>query len=215
MRWSEQAWHSIETVYKKILELPFLCELLEGSLPSEKFYCYLRQDAIYLSTYGKLLAVIASRLDNPAHRESFLRFSIDTITVELALHATYLKEAPYSPDQGPSPVTTLYTGYLSTQILCNPIEVALAAALPCFWIYQKVGEHLVSQQNKSLNPYKAWIDTYSGEDFARSVENAIRICDGAAEKSTKKEAMTQAFQYASKMEWMFWNSAYHMETWPV
>jgi len=215
MRWSEQTWNSIEPIYNQILALPFLTELMNGSLPREKFYFYLQQDTIYLSTYGKLLAGIAVRLDHPGQREAFLRFSVDCITVEMALHSTFLKEAPVSMDPEPSPSCLLYTGFLSTQILCNPVEISLAAALPCFWIYQKVGDYLISHQHQGSNPYQAWIDTYSGEEFARSVEIAIRICDEVADKSTSQQKMTKAFQVASKMEWIFWDSAYRLETWPV
>ena len=47
------------------------------------------------------------------------------------------------------------------------------------------------------------------------VEKAIAICDQIAEKSNLKVEMTEAFTYASKMEWMFWDSAYRLEKWPV
>jgi Putative transcription activator len=215
MKWSEQAWKSIEPVFNRIAELPFLKELIDGSLPAEKFYFYLRQDAIYLSEYGKVLAGIAMRLENPQYRDAFLHFSADTIAVESALHEFYLQSAPATNYQGPSPSCLLYTGFLSKQWICYPIETALAAVLPCFWIYQKVGDYIVSHQRPGHNPYQAWIDTYGSEDFARTVDKAIAICDETAENSTLKAEMTEAFAYAAKMEWMFWDSAYRLEEWPV
>ena len=215
MKWSEQAWRDTEPVYRKILELPFLHELMDGSLPREKFYFFLQQDAIYLSEYGKILAGIASRLENPRYREAFLHFAGDTIAVESALHASYLKDAPHASYEGASPSCLLYTGFLSKQLLCYPIETVLASVLPCFWIYEKVGDHIVRHQTKGNNPYQAWIDTYGSMEFVLAVEKAIAICDEAAENSSLKAEMTEAFLYASRMEWMFWNSAYRMETWPV
>jgi len=204
-----------EPLYSKVLELPFLHELMNGSLPREKFYFYLQQDAIYLSEYGKVLAGIASRLPNPRHREAFLNFAGDTIMVESVLHESYLKDAPQVSYSGSSPACLLYTGFLSKQLLCYPIETALAAVLPCFWIYQKVGDHILGHQTKGNNPYQAWIDTYGGEAFALTVEKAIAICDEVAENSMLKTEMTEVFLMASRMEWMFWDSAYRMETWPV
>jgi len=215
MKWSEQTWKSIEPIYNNILELDFLHELMNGTLPAEKFYFYLRQDAIYLAEYGKVLAGIAMRMEKSEHREAFLRFSADTISVESALHEFYLQSAPTAPHRGASPACLLYTGFLSKQLLCYPIETALAAVLPCFWIYQKVGDYIVSHQTTEDNPYQNWIDTYGSEDFARTVEKAIAICDQVAEKSNLKTEMTEAFTYASKMEWMFWDSAYRLENWPV
>lgn len=215
MKWSEQTWETIEPIYKRILELPFLHELMNGTLPMEKFYFYLQQDALYLSEYGKVLSGIASRLEDPNHRHAFLHFAADTITVERILHESYLKNASASLYIGASPSCLLYTGFLSKQLLCYPVETALAAVLPCFWIYQKVGNYIVAHQTKGDNPYQAWIDTYGSEDFACTVQNAIAVCDAEAEGSPLRVEMTDAFVSASKMEWMFWDSAYRLEEWPV
>lgn len=215
MKWSEKAWNASEPIYKNILELPFLKELMNGTLPREKFYFYLQQDAIYLSEYGKILAGLATRLTDLKQREAFLSFSSTTMVVESALHASYLKDAPEPLYKGTSPTCLLYTGFLSKQLLYYPVETALGAVLPCFWIYKEVGDYVIAHQNKNDNPYQAWIDTYAGPEFAEDVAKAVAICDEVAEKSTLQPEMTEAFQYASKLEWMFWDSAYHMENWPV
>ncbi len=215
MKWSQNTWNACEPIYHRILELPFLLELMDGTLPREKFYYYLQQDAIYLSEYGKIMAGIAARLDNTRYREAFLNFAKATITVELSLHATFLKDATPNSYRAASPCCLLYTGYLSSLLHFSPIEQVLAGILPCFWIYQKVGDNIVEHQTKDDNPYQQWINTYSGEDFAGMVNIAIEICDEVAEKSLLKAEMTEAFRYASKMEWMFWDSAYRLEAWPV
>jgi Putative transcription activator len=215
MKWSEQVWANIDPNYQKILKLPFINELMAGTLPMEKFNFYLGQDAIYLSEYGKILAGIATRLENADHRNSFMHFAAETIAVESILHESYLKNAPQPVYKGASPSCLLYTGFLSKQLLAYPIETALAAVLPCFRIYQEVGIYLQTNQTKGNNPYQAWIDTYGSEGFAESVRKATAICDAAAEKSNLGAQMTEAFEYASKMEWMFWDSAYRMEQWPV
>lgn len=216
MNWSKQAWASIESINKNINALPFLRELMEGTLPMEKFYFYLRQDAIYLSEYGKILGTIATRLEKTEDRNCFLQFAAETVAVESALHASYLREAPAAPYEGPSPSCLLYTGFLSQQVAFYPIEKALAAVLPCFWIYKMVGDYILENQTQSENPYQPWIDTYGSEGFAESVRKAIAVCDAAAAQSPHQQAaMTEAFVYASKMEWLFWDSAYRMETWAV
>jgi len=100
-------------------------------------------------------------------------------------------------------------------LLFSPVETSLAAVLPCFRIYNEVGDYIVKNQVKDINPYQSWIDKYGGDEFKESVIKAIAICDEFAEKSFFKEEMTDAFLYSSRMEWMFWDSAYRMETWPV
>lgn len=131
----------------------------------------------------------------------------------------------YNPDQfqiiglgtEASPSCLLYTSYLHKQLAHAPLEVALAAVLPCFWIYKKVGDYILENQIKGDNPYQSWIDTYGGDDFERSVSEAISICDEIAGQCTKagQEAMTRAFVMCSKFEWMFWESAYREEQWKI
>lgn len=217
MKWSEKTWQSILPIYEKILQLPFIEELIQGSLPKEKFFFYLQQDAIYLADYGKVLSAIAAKLSKSEHSEAFLRFAADSIAVEKALHESFLKNIQPNHLIEASPSCLLYTSYLLRQLTVAPIESTVAAVLPCFWIYQEVGSYILSKQIKKNNPYQNWIDTYGGEDFANAVTCAITICDELAEQSTpaQQEAMTKTFLMASKFEWMFWDSAYNMETWKI
>lgn len=216
MKWSKNAWESIEPIYSKILQLPFIEDLMNGKLDKDRFFFYLQQDALYLAEYGKVLTGIASKLSNPKHIEAFIHFAGDSIAVENALHESFLKDID-TENIEPSPSCLLYTSYLLRQLANSPVEVIAAAVLPCFWIYQEVGDYILANQTKGENPYQNWIDTYGGEDFAKSVTLAISICDELAEKCTpeQQEAMTQAFVMCSKFEWMFWDSAYNMEKWKI
>lgn len=54
MKWSEQTWIKSLPVYHKILDLPFITELINGTLAKEKFLFYIQQDAIYLGEFGKV-----------------------------------------------------------------------------------------------------------------------------------------------------------------
>lgn len=216
MKWSEEAWGANAPVYEAVINLPFIKELMNGELAQEKFHFYLQQDAHYLAEYGKILAAIAGKLDRKEWREAFLKFASDTVSVEQALHQFYLKEDKHKATE-PSPTCALYTGHLYQQLAGASIEEALAAVLPCFWVYQKVGDHILAHQSQTNNPYQAWINTYGGEDFALAVNKAIAICDAAAADTTpaRRKQMTRAFGLAFKMEWMFWNSAWNLEQWPV
>ncbi len=217
MKWSEKAWKSIESIYNRILELPFIQELMNGTLPREKFLFYLQQDAIYLIEYGKVLAGIAAKVSQPEYMQAFLKFTADTVSVERALHESYLKDIGQTVRIEASPSCMLYTGFIHAQLSGKPIEVALAGVLPCFWIYKKAGDHILYNQIRTENPYQPWIDTYGGKEFAQAVTQAITICDEVAATCTEAQqmAMTDAFILASKMEWMFWDSAWHMEQWPL
>lgn len=216
MKWSEQAWIAIDPIFKRIVRMPFIDELIEGSLDREKFTFYLEQDALYLADYGKVLTGIASKLNDPEHIEAFVYFAGESIAVEKALHESFLSHK-YGIKTQPSPSCLLYTSYLLRQLSVAPVEVVVAAVLPCFWIYKEVGDFILANQHGRVNPYQNWINTYGGEDFAESVASAIAIADELAENCTEeqREAMTEAFVMCSKLEWMFWNSAYNMEKWKI
>lgn len=216
MKWSEKAWDAIAPVYEKTLALPFIQELIKGTLDKEKFVFYIQQDAHYLSDYGKLLTAIATRMTKPEQIEAFIDFAGESMAVEKELHESFFSELQTGKGQAVSPTCLLYSSFLLRQ-LNAPLEVMVAAVLPCFWIYKEVGDYILANQSRHNNPYQAWIDTYGGEEFAQSVKTAIAICDELAEACTEQQqrAMTEAFVTCSKLEWMFWDSAYHLEQWKV
>jgi thiaminase/transcriptional activator TenA len=61
------------------------------------------------------------------------------------------------------------------------------------------------------------IDAYAGEEFGASVEKALGICNQLAEQASPlvRQKMREAYITASKLEYVFWDSAYRMEEWPV
>lgn len=92
----------------------------------------------------------------------------------------------------------------------------LAALLPCFWIYAEIGRDIYARAGAG-NPYRAWIDTYAGEDFAQAVAEMIAATDEAARDASPalRARMHRAFTHATRLEWTFWDSAYREAVWPV
>ena len=217
MKWSESAWQESSAVYEKILQHPFNLELMNGTLNIEKFKFYIAQDSVYLGAFSRALALIAARTNHLSHTLEFIRFAEGALVTEKILHAGYFTKFGLSQEAQASPVCHHYTQFMLAKASLDPIEVAMAAVLPCFWIYKKVGDHIYQQQTNNQNPYRDWIDTYAGEAFAQAVAKAIEICDEVAAVCTdqQREAMTQAFSAAVKLEWMFWESAWRQEQWPV
>lgn len=211
-KWSEQAWKAATPVYEAILELPFVKELAAGTLERDKFEFYIRQDSLYINNYCRVLASIASRLTDMYQCDAFLDFAKDGVFVEKMMHSEYLKTAP---EIQMSPTCMLYTAVLNG-CATGPVEVAAAAVLPCFWIYLAVGED-IARRSAADNPYSAWIATYSDPAFHASTDRIIAICDALAAKAGEevRDEMTRLFVLCSKLEWMFWDSAYNKEQWKI
>jgi len=215
MSWTKHAWQEASSIYRQILEMPYIHALMQGSLEPEKFKFYIAQDARYLEQYARALAIIGARLSHKGHVLQFIRFAEGAIVVESALHAGYFDKLDIAAHPSMSPVCHHYTSYLLATAATAPVEVALAAILPCFWIYKEAGDYILLHQNKHNNPYQTWIDTYAGEEFGILVDKAIAICDEVASQCTPQQqnSMTEAFVKSTKLEWMFWDSAWRLEQW--
>jgi thiaminase/transcriptional activator TenA len=214
--WYELASEKNRFILAAIKKQPFINQLIDGSLPADVFQFYIQQDAMYLGEYKKVLAAVGIKCGRVEDTQFFLDAATGIINVENALHQIFLKEEPRY--QEPSPTCELYTSYLTRMVTNHSIEEALAAVLPCFTIYKEVGDYIQAHQtNKKENPYQDWIDTYGGEAFATSVKSAVAITNRYAQnKSTKVlQKMDAAFVKASKLEWMFWDSAYKKEPWKI
>ncbi|WP_419867969.1 thiaminase II [Chryseobacterium sp. CT-SW4] len=215
MKWSEITWQQIEPDYNAILQMPFITELSEGTLPKEKFQFYIAQDSLYLEHFGRTLSLIAARASDIQDVLSFMRFAENAILVENALHESYFKEFGVSEKGILEPACHHYIHFLKSTSALDAVEIAMAAVLPCFWIYKKVGDHILNQQKKPDNAYQNWIDTYGGEEFSLAVQRAVEITDRAAKNTTGdiRKRMTEAFVTASKMEYLFWKAAYELKKW--
>lgn len=216
MKFTERLWNRIEPIYYAVLEHPFIVELAEGTLPEEVFLFYLKQDTLYLADFSRALSMAGIRADTTEQMFDFFRFAGETVTVERQLHESFYEKHGVKMDVSKSPSCFAYTNFLLATAAVKDNAVNIAALLPCFWIYREVGMEIYKKASDE-NPYKHWIDTYAGEEFNRSVSRAIEITDEVArsESESRKVEMEQAFVRSTQLEWMFWDSAYRQEQWPL
>jgi thiaminase (transcriptional activator TenA) len=61
------------------------------------------------------------------------------------------------------------------------------------------------------------IDTYSADAFAGAVQSVIDVTDEVASdlSDERKARVRKHFITTSRYEYMFWDAAWHKETWPV
>ena len=218
MRFTEELWQSVLPTYDEILRHPFIAELTAGSLSRDRFLFFMKQDALYLRDFSRALALTGARLPAGEAASSFLAFANGALAVELVLHEMYFEDFQALLDVERAPACFAYTNFLVATAATATCTEAAAALLPCFWIYREVGNEIVrrSQDGLAANPYRRWIEMYSGVEFDESVSRAIEIVDALAADAPEieKQEMRRAFAKSARLEWMFWDSAYRLEQWP-
>jgi thiaminase/transcriptional activator TenA len=218
VRFTDELWEQIAPVYKAILAHPFIGELTDGSLSRESFVFYMQQDALYLQDFSRALALAGVRSPEIADMQAFFNFASEVVIVERALHEGYFEEFDVKLDVGRAPACFAYSQFLLATATTGSYPEAVAALLPCFWIYRDVGNEIYKRAkgNLATNPYARWIETYSGDEFDAAVTRAIGITEAIATQASEADRgrMRRVFELSSRLEWMFWDSAYRLEAWP-
>ena len=212
------ASQNVSAVRQKIFAMPFLQELVDGTLPQATFAFYLTQDSLYLRQYAKVLAALASRAPTIAITQTMAQAADWTLAYEQGtLTASYLSAIDISNAE-PSPTGSGYIHFMQSRLAVAPYEVAFAAAVPCYTIYAEVGRHIQSL-NVPLedHPYSEWMSTYGGIEFERWTQRVTSALDeiAASASPSVREEMLAAFRQSTRFEWMFWDSAHRREAWPI
>ena len=217
---TEAMWAEIRPIFEATLALPFNRELAAGTLARERFLFYMIQDAHYLGAFARALAVAAAKAETPEAQIKLAGSARDAILVERALHEGFFRDFGVTPERfaatPPSPTCSGYSDFLLATAFQHPFAVAVAALLPCFQIYHEVGKRLHAVAAPA-NPYQRWIDTYQDEAFGDSVREVLALTDAAhaAASAADRAKMRAGYLKAVRYEWMFWDSAYRLEAWPV
>lgn len=201
-------WEAIQDIYTDLLAHPFVNQLAKGSLAHGSFAHYLSQDILYISDDNVALENLSGRADLEAEKQFFSDMANEGLAIERELHDYFLEHFDVKEAEIKSPVIDAYTNFLLTHSLKSSCPVAAAALLPCFWVYNMVGNHVVSNAVEN-NVYKKWIDTYSGDDFGDYIKTFIHIVEGMAKDASEaeKKQMREAFITATKFELSFFEEA--------
>jgi thiaminase/transcriptional activator TenA len=218
--WSDDLWTEGAPIYAAILEHPFLTGLADGDLPADRFAYFLAQDAHYLREYARALAVLAAKAPTHADAGMLARHVSATVEVELALHESLLPQlgiANRDLDRiAVSPTTLSYTSYLLASTYGGSFAEGLAAVLPCYWIYARVGAALAERGSPDPR-YQLWIDSYASTEFAQTVTDILALADrvGPGLGADEHARAHRHFTITSRYEWMFWDAAWRLEQWPL
>ena len=215
---SQIALEKCSHIIESIKHHPFNIELSSGILDREKFSYYIEQDTIYLRDFARSLAIISAKIPT-LFMQDFLSFAEGALIAEQeVVHQFFRETLDLTETKKLTTATLAYTSFLLRSTSLEPVEVGVAAVLPCFWVYNIVGTYIAENADKdNTNPYHRWIENYAGEDFTIAVERAIAIFDELADSASDsvRDSMLDAFYKSTMLEWHFWNDSYNMQTFDI
>jgi thiaminase (transcriptional activator TenA) len=220
MAFTQELWASIAEIYAAILRHPFVRGLTDGSLPRESFRFYAVQDALYLRDFARALSLAAARAPEDEWIIMFNEHAAGALRVERALHESFFQEWGLTPaavaGTPMAPTNVAYTSYLLAIAYGAPFHEAMAALLPCYWIYWEVGKTLEGAGSPDAL-YARWIGTYASGEFGDVVRAVLEATDRVAQRRNahERDAMRRHFITTSRYEWMFWDMGQRRESWPV
>ncbi len=212
--WSQHIWRKSNRIYKAILELDFLKELSNGTLDNNLFGRYISQDEIYLGNYYRNMFALADMMEDEDNRNLFLDFAKSGMEGEKVMHDLLIEKFGTDVNVVSSRVTTDYNTLIQEAINSGNRYYALAVMIPCMWIYNRVGLHILAMSKLEENPYKEWILEYGNEEFSQGVNVVLDIVDSwalEADEDTIQE-MNRLYLRAALYEYAFWDYGYYGES---
>jgi hydroxymethylpyrimidine kinase/phosphomethylpyrimidine kinase len=193
-------WEETAELRAEIDDVWFVRQLADGTLAEDDFAHYLRQDALYLRAYARVLsraAELAPTLEEQAFWAESSRACLET---ELSLHRARTGEA----EAQQSAETSAYLAHLAAAGSTGDYGVLAAAVLPCFWIYQDVGDRL-ARAHRPDHPYADWLAMYGAPAFAESTRRAVAWVQEAARAASDQRLrrMRAAFDASCRHELAF------------
>mgnify|MGYP004707715577 FL=1 len=197
---------------------PFIKQLTRGELPVSTFRYYLLQDRYYLSEFGKLHNLIADQLTDTASI-NFLRAGADGLkNGEIAVRKSFFTdlnitraEIDFTPI---APTAYNYVNHMYAALYRGTPQRAISALLPCYWLYNEIGQALISK-GSPVSLYQKWIETYDSKVYTDSVNQMIKLTNLAAQQvdDAERQQMTDVFIKSSAYELGYWQMSLKHENW--
>ena len=204
-------------------EHPFVLALADGSLEPGKFKFYQMQDARYLEAFADACSLISARCQRPDDKLWFIEAARLALVVETQLHQGSGGRLGYGPQDIAalelSPSNRAYQDHMISAAQRGSLVEAVAALTPCPWLYTEVGQFLLERIGEipEDHPYGDWLATYADVGFIEYTNNLLDRLErfaGMHDEEVRTRAR-ELFAVSTRYEWMFWQQAWELQTWPV
>lgn len=202
---------------------PFVVALADGTLEPERFRFYQMQDARYLEAFADACSLISTRCPRPDDKLWFIEAARLALVVETQLHEGYGTRFGYSAKDVAalelSPNNRAYQDHMLSTVQRGSLLEAVAALAPCPWLYTEMGGTLEKRLGTipDSHPYADWLRTYADPGFIDYTNALLERMNrfAAMHDEVVRRRATEAFAVSARYEWMFWQQAWDLQTWPV
>lgn len=206
-------------VWRPFVEHAFVGQLADGTLPEACFRHYLTQDYLFLIHFARAYGLAAFKADTLAELRAAGRGLAAIVDREMHLHVAYcagwgLDEAAMAATEE-ADATIAYTRFVLERGLAgDALDLAVALA-PCIGGYAVIGRRLARDPRTRIegNPYRAWIETYAGDDYqavaAEHVAQIDRLQRRRGGGNERWPDLLATFRRATRLERAFWDMGLH------
>ena len=214
MKQLNQCWNAAEGAIGQYMNHPFFGQMADGSLSAAAFRCYLEQDSLYVVQYARAMCLLAYKTAEPSDSAMLMRLTVDNFAIEKGLLDMLSQQfgvdtARLKWREG----CHRYAQYLLSMVETQPVAIAAAALLPCYWVYHENGLQLNRMAKLEGNLYAEWIKTYSGEAFIGQLAQFQEYVERQASQAsaTEQRQIAEAFTKAVEHEIGFMNAVMEEE----
>ena len=191
----------------------FVLRLARGDLPAAAFRRYLVQDYLFLLHFARAWGLAVYKSDTLDEMRRAQRLVAATLDVEIGLHVEYCRGWGLTETQMAAEPeareTVAYTRFVLDRGLAGDrldLEVALA---PCVVGYAEIAAERMTEPTtrRDGNPYREWLDMYSGDEYQSLAREAASALDEQYERRAGEgriPALAGSFAAACRLEADFW-----------
>ncbi|MBM3926016.1 MAG: hypothetical protein FJ320_08535 [SAR202 cluster bacterium] len=227
-------------LWERTVTHPFVLELGDGSLPWDKFQRYFQQDHLFLRDWVYLLTLGAAKAPDFHHARPLVAFLHSVLGGEEKLFQDAFDKMGLTQAQvralEPLPTTRAFGDLLKNIALQGSFPDILTALLCAEWVYVDWSQRLVKgspASDKSLPPlrgkvrmggrglgrglpsdpfYRQWIEIHAGDELSTFVAWMRRTLDSTPNPNIPR--LRRIFRDTLRYEYLFFQMAYHGESWP-
>lgn len=217
MSFMKEAIDNSMDIWEGYMSHPFIVELEDGTLDTERFKNYIIQDSLYLMDFARVYSLGMYKSKTLKEIQNFYSILGFVNADETNTRIKYLNEWGISQEEIEvtelKPANRGYTQFMLNIALTSEIPEILMATLPCMISYCYIAKRMI-ERNPDIKETKYWdfINDYAGgsyEDCCKMwSEYADELCKDMDEE--RKMKLINIFRQAGIHEMNFWDMSYEI-----